>query len=169
VLVATGATLGQSGTSGELDTVQRIAEAITPFLGQFGGKLLFGLGMSGAALVAAIVVSLTAARTLSEMLGRKCSLDHGLLEAPWFYGAYSIALIVCGLIVASGVNLVSLSVGVQVMNALLLPFVLGFLFLLARRLPRPYRLGGFYAVLCAAVIALLSLLAVYSGVAGLFE
>ena len=83
VLVAAAATLGASGHDGELDTVQRIAEAITPYLGNFGGKLLFGLGMAGAALVAAIVVTITAARTLSELLGLKCSLDHDPREAPW--------------------------------------------------------------------------------------
>jgi Mn2+/Fe2+ NRAMP family transporter len=169
ILVAVAATLGQAGQAGDLDTVQRIADAITPFLGEFGGRLLFGLGMTGAALVAAIVVSLTAARTLSEMLGAKCSLDHEVREAPWFYGAYSAALILCGVIVASGVNLVSLSVGVQVMNALVLPFVLGFLFLLARRLPEPYRLQGAHALVCAAIIALSSGFGVYSGVSGLFE
>jgi len=169
VLVATAATLGRSGQAADLDTVERIAEAITPFLGEFGGKLLFGLGMTGAALVAAIVVTLTAARTLSEMLGVKCSLDNKPSEAPWFYGAYAATLIVCGLVVASGLNLVSLSVGVQVMNALLLPFVLGFLYLLARRLPAPFRLRGAHAALCAAVIAVASAFAVYSGLAGLFE
>jgi len=169
VLVATAATLGQSGQAADLDTVERIAEAITPFLGEFGGKLLFGLGMTGAALVAAIVVTLTAARTLSEMLGVKCSLDNKPSEAPWFYGAYAATLIVCGLVVASGLNLVSLSVGVQVMNALLLPFVLGFLYLLARRLPPPFRLRGVHAALCAAVIAVASAFAVYSGLAGLLE
>jgi Mn2+/Fe2+ NRAMP family transporter len=90
-------------------------------------------------------------------------------EAPWFYGAYSAALILCGLIVASGVNLVNLSVGVQVMNALLLPFVLGFLFLLARRLPEPYRLQGSYALVCAAMVAIASGFGVWSGLSGLFE
>ncbi len=169
VLIAAGATLGRDGQGGDLDTVQRIAEAITPYLGQFGGKLLFGLGMAGAALVAAIVVTITAARTLSEMLGVKCSLDHEPREAPWFYGAYTAALIGCGLVVASDVNLVSLSVGVQVMNALLLPFVLGFLFLLARRLPAPHRIRGVYAALCLGVIGVASLFGVYAGVSGLFE
>ena len=82
----------------------------------------------------------TAARTLAEVLGVNHSLDHEPSEAPWFYGAYAAALIVGALVVASGVNLVALSVGVQVMNALLLPIVLGFLFLLARGLPEPYRL-----------------------------
>ena len=52
VLIATAATLGKSGGDHALDTVQEIARAITPFLGNFAGKLLFGLGMLGAALVA---------------------------------------------------------------------------------------------------------------------
>ena len=169
VLVAAAATLGVAGHDGDLDTVERIAEAITPFLGEFGGKLLFGLGLAGAALVAAIVVTITAARTFSELLGVKCSLDHDPREAPWFYSAYTIALVGCAYVVASGVNLVSLSVGVQVMNALLLPPVLGFLYLLARRLPEPHRLQGPYRVVCAGIIVIAAGFGVYSGVAGLFE
>ena len=140
VLIATAATLGKSGGGQALDTVQEISAAITPFLGQIGGNLLFGLGICGAALVATIVVTLAAARTLGEVLGVNHSLDHEVSEAPWFYGAYAAALIAGALVVASGVNLVALSVGVQVMNALLLPIVLGFLFLLARGLPEPWRL-----------------------------
>ncbi len=67
-----------------------------------------------------------------------------------------------------GADLVSLSVGVQVMNALLLPIVLGFLFLLARRLPRPYRLEGAYAWISASLIALTVVFGVYSGISGLW-
>ena len=59
---------------------------------------------------------------------------------------------VCAPVVGSGVNLVSLGVGVEVMNALLLPIVLAFLFQLARRLPAPYRLRGAYAALSGAII-----------------
>ena len=168
VLIATAATLGKATQSGSLDTVQQIAEAITPYLGETTGKLLFGLGLSGAAVVATIVVTLTAARTLSEVLGTKHSLEHEPHEAPWFYGIYSATLIAGALIVASGVNLVSLSVAVQVMNALLLPIVLGFLYLLARRLPKPYRLQGAYAVAVAVVIGATVIFGVYSGLSGLW-
>jgi len=168
VLIATAATLGNAMQSGSLDTVQQIAQAITPYLGETTGKLLFGLGLSGAAVVATIVVTLTAARTLSEVLGTKHSLEHEPHEAPWFYGIYTATLIAGALIVVSGVNLVSLSVGVQVMNALLLPIVLGFLYLLARRLPEPYRLQGAYAVIIAIVIASTVIFGVYSGLSGLW-
>ncbi len=137
VLVATAATLGKAGENAALDTVQQIAQAIIPFLGEGTGRLLFGLGMTGSALVATIVVTLTAARTLGEVLGVKHSLEYAPREAPWFYGFYTVSLAAAGLLVASGANLISLSVGVQVMNALLLPIGLGFLYLLARRLPAP--------------------------------
>lgn len=169
ILVATAATLAGSTRSGSLDTVQQIADAITPYLGEGTGKLLFGLGLSGSAVVATIVVTLTAARTLSEVLGVKHSLEHEPHEAPWFYGIYTVALIAGGLLIVSGVNLVSLSVGVQVMNALLLPIVLGFLYLLARRLPPAHRLQGFYAALVAVAIAATVLFGLYSGIAGIFQ
>jgi Mn2+/Fe2+ NRAMP family transporter len=167
VLVATAATLGTANADAPLDTVQQIAQAITPFLGERTGKLLFALGMTGSALVATIVVTLTAARTLGELLGVKHSLEHAPREAPWFYGIYTASLVAGALLVASGVNLVSLSVGVQVMNALLLPIVLGFLYLLARRLPGPYRLGGAYAAFVAVIILLSAGFGVYAGIAGL--
>ncbi len=169
VLVATAATLGKADTHAALDTVQQIAQAITPFLGEGTGKLLFGLGMTGSALVATIVVTLTAARSLGEVLGVKHSLEHAPREAPWFYGCYTVSLAAGGLLVASGVNLVSLSVGVQVMNALLLPIVLGFLYLLARRLPMPHRLSGGYAIVVALIIALTAGFGVYAGLAGVAE
>src|SRR5215472_6081422 len=163
VLIATAATLYGKTQSGSLDNVQQIAAAMTPYLGETTGKLLFGLGLSGSAMVATIVVTLTAARTLSEVLGVRHSLEHEPAEAPWFYGIYTATLIAGALLIVSGVDLVSLSVGVQVMNALLLPIVLGFLYLLARRLPEAYRLRGTYAVIVAVVIAGAVVFGLYSG------
>jgi Mn2+/Fe2+ NRAMP family transporter len=167
VLIVTAATLAGTTQSGSLDSVQQIAQALTPYLGETSGKLLFGLGLSGSAVVATIVVTLTAARTLGEVLGVKHSLEHEPREAPWFYGIYTATLVAGALVVVSGVNLVSLSVGVQVMNALLLPIVLGFLYLLARRLPQPHRLQGWYAVVVATIIAAAVFFGLYSAIFGL--
>jgi Mn2+/Fe2+ NRAMP family transporter len=167
VLVAAAATLGKAGAGGSLDTVQEISQAITPFLGKGAGEMLFALGMSGAALVAAIVVTLTAARSIGEILGVNHRLEHSPRQAPWFYGTYVAVLVLGGAVVLSGIDLVKLSVGVQVMNTLLLPVVLGFLFLLARRLPAPYRLKGAYAGAVATVIVVTVALGLYSSIAGL--
>lgn len=168
VLIVTAATLGKTGIHAPLDTVQQIADAITPFLGERVGRLLFGMGMVGAALVATIVVTLTAARALGEVLGYRHSLEHTPREAPGFYIVYTLVLVIAATAVASGANLVSLGIGVQVMNALLLPIVLGFLYLLARRLPEPHRLKGVYARTVAITIAITVLLGVYAGIAGIF-
>jgi Mn2+/Fe2+ NRAMP family transporter len=81
---------------------------------------------------------------------------------------FSIILVAGGVLVTSGADLVKLSVAVQVMNALLLPLVLGFLFLLARRaLTGRYRLAGWYAWLAGALIGLTSVFGVFAAASGL--
>lgn len=96
VLIATAATLGKAKIGASLDTVQQIAEAITPFLRESAGKILFAMGIVGSALVATIVVTLTTARTLGEVLGVKHSLNHAPSEAPWYYGKFTASLIAGG-------------------------------------------------------------------------
>lgn len=167
VLVAVAATFGRHGGNSRLDTVQQLSHALTPYLGERNGHLIFALGMLGASLVAAIVVSLTAAWGLGEVTGYKHSLEHHPREAPWFYLVFAVVLVASGLLVSSGINLVDLSVGVEVMNALLLPVVLGFLYALARRaLPSGHRLRGAYAVIVAFTIALTAGLGVWGGLTG---
>ncbi len=163
ILVTVAATIGTHHPGESLDTVQQIAQALTPFLGQTAGRILFALGMVGASLVAAIVVSLATAWGLGEVSGYKRSLEHKPSQAPWFYGVYTGMLVVGGLMVVSGVNLVILSVAVQVMNAALLPIVLGFLYLLAlKALPEPYRLQGRYSIAVGTVVAMTSVLGIYA-------
>jgi len=169
VLVATAATIGRVNPQAPLDTVQQISQTLTPFLGDQLGRGVFALGMSGAALVATIVVSLTAAWGVGEVAGYRRSLADHPREAPWFYGLFTACLVLGGVIVASGQNLVALSVGVQVLNACLLPIVLGFLFALAwRALPETYRLKGAYAVLVGGVMAVTAGFGLYAGIAGIF-
>jgi Mn2+/Fe2+ NRAMP family transporter len=167
VLIATGATIHRANPNASLNDVPQIAHAITPFLGDLMGRVVFAAGMSGAALVATVVVCLTAAWGVGEVAGYKRSLEHHPSEAPWFYGVFSVCLVGGGFLVASGVNLVTLSVAVEVMNALLLPIVLGFLLLLARTaLPPQFRLGGAYGLLVAAVALLTAGVGVYAGLTG---
>ena len=168
VLVAAAATIGQTQPGASLSTIPQIAGALTAVLGTEGGTLLFACGVSGAALLAAIVVSLTVAWGLGEVTGYKRSLEHRPGEAPWFYAAYAAALVISGAFVATGSDPIQLSVAVEVMNALLLPIVLGFLFLLAwKALPEPHRLRGWYAVVVGATIAATAGFGVFAGVSGL--
>ncbi|MGC9260992.1 MAG: NRAMP family divalent metal transporter [Phycisphaerae bacterium] len=170
VLVLTAATIGKTKPDASLNTVQQIATALTPILGSFWGRAVFALGMLGAAWVATIVVSLTAAWGLGEVTGYKRSLANHPFEAPWFYGVYLACLLLGAGIVLSGMNLIRLTVGVEVMNALLLPIVLGFLFMLARKaLPDPWRLKGLYAWVVGGVVILTTVVGVYAGIAGLWK
>lgn len=165
MVIITAATLGKKNPGVALNTVEQISQALVPFLGKTVGEILFALGMLGASLVAAIVVSLTAAWGLGEILGYKRSLEHHPKEAPWFYAVYTFVLILGGLLVTSNINLVSLSVGVEVMNAILLPIVLGFLYLLAvKTLPDAYRLKGIYAVIVAIILGATALFGLVAGV-----
>lgn len=164
LLIAAAATLGKGGP---LETVPQIETAFTATLGIAVGRTVFILGLSGAALVATIVVCLTLAWTIGEMVGVEHSLEHQPSQAPWFYGSLTAMLAAGGGLVASGVNLVSLSVAAGVVNALLLPGVLGLIYLLARvELAGPLRLRGGYAVLVAAAFAITAGVALYAGIAG---
>jgi Mn2+/Fe2+ NRAMP family transporter len=170
VLIATGATIFKTGGGASLQTVQEIAHAIIPFLGDNVGRVVFAAGMTGAAVVATIVVCLTAAWGMGEVAGYKRSLEDHPFEAPWFYGIFSVSLIGGGVLVASGMNLVALSIGVEVMNALLLPIVLGFLYLLSlKALPEPYKLKGAYAWVVGVVVAITAGFGVYAGISGAFS
>lgn len=171
MLVTTAATLWANQEGGvDLNTVEQISDAITPHLGYDAGRILFSLGIVGASLVAAIVVSLTAAWGMGEVTGYRRSLGDGVKQAPWFYVVYAVVLVIGVSVVLSGANLIDVNIFVQVLNALLLPVVLGFLVLLSQRaLPEPYRLKGRYAVVVWSVTGVMCALGVYSGIAGLFQ
>ncbi len=167
VLIAGAATIGRLHANASLNTIGDISKMLVPVLGASVGRVVFGFGTIGAALVAAIVVSLASAWGFGEVTGYRHSLEHHPLEAPWFYGIYTIAVIGGAVVVDLVPNLVALNIGVQVMNALMLPLVLGFLVALAFKALAPeHRLKGPYAWLVVAVSVLTAGLGVYGGIAG---
>ena len=65
-------------------------------------------------------------------------------------------------------NLVWLNIAAQVLNAFLMPLVIGFLVALAMKaLPEPYRLRGWYLGLIVGVSALVSAVGVFGGLQAL--
>jgi Mn2+/Fe2+ NRAMP family transporter len=167
VLIACAATIGRGHPDASLNSVGDMSQALTPFLGTAVGNLVFGLGVLGAGMVAAIVCSLAFAWGLGEVSGYRRSLEYRPLEARWFYGVYAVCVVAGATVVAVWPDLVSLNVGVQVMNALMLPVVLGFLITLAvRALPHARRLRGWYLWLVLAVSALTCALGVFGGLSG---
>ena len=158
-LVLTAATIGKINPSASLDSVEQIADAITPLIGLLGGKILFAVGITSASLIASIVVSLAAAWGVSELLNAGRSFNMSVKEAPGFYFGYACLIIAAGFFVLGDFHLVGLTILVEIVNALVLPIILGFLLLLALRLlPAPMSLKGWEkALLCSIYIALSAL------------
>jgi Mn2+/Fe2+ NRAMP family transporter len=168
VLIAAAASIRPHAPQASLSTVGQMSQAMTPYLGPQIGKLVFGLGVLGAGMVAAIVASLALAWGLGEVSGYKRSLEHHPLQAKWFYSVYTVCVVGGAALVGFYPNLISLNVGVQVMNALLLPLVLGFLVRLAMvTLPEAQRLKGGYLAVVLVVVVITCAFGVLGGVGGL--
>ena len=155
VLILTAATIGKVNPETPLENIQQIANALTPILGNFVGKVLFAVGLTGAALIAAIVVSLATSWAFSEVLNVPCSLNNKWKQAPVFYGFYCGVIIVAAIAVLVGIPLVSLTVAVEIMNSLLLPIVLGFLLALGwKALPDKYKLRKWEKIILVIIYVL---------------
>ncbi|MGO3400539.1 MAG: NRAMP family divalent metal transporter, partial [Lentilactobacillus parabuchneri] len=69
-----------------------------------------------------------------------------------FYVIYTLAHVIGAVLVLANVQLVDMAVGVEVLNALMLPIVLGLLLMLeAKALPAKYRMHGWYRYLVTAL------------------
>ena len=144
VVVVFAATVGLGHRGSSLNTVGEMSQALNPFLGTAGAKFLLAATVLGASMVAALVASLAGAWGISEVFG----WTHTLNEPPSrrsakFYVCYALAHVLGAVIVLSGLSLVDVAIDVMVMNALLLPIVVGFLLVLeARALPSEHRMHG---------------------------
>ena len=167
VLIATAATIGHASPDASLTTVGELSEALTPFLGGGLGRAVFSAGVLGAGMVAAIVATLALAWGVGEIAGYRRSLNLRPTQARAFYGLYAAAVTGCAVLVGVWPNLVSLNVGVQIMNALLLPLVLGFLIALSiRALPPAVQLRGWYRWVVIVVVGVTTVLGVFGGFSG---
>ncbi|MCE4055720.1 NRAMP family divalent metal transporter [Pseudomonas sp. Au-Pse12] len=165
IIIAAAATLG--GQGGGLSSIAQIGEAFGALIGPTWGQAVFVVGLAGGALVATIVVCLSAVWAMGEALGVRHSLEQHPLDAPWFYGAFAMLLIAGALLVGSGIDLIRLSLAVGVLNSLLIPLMLLLLLLLARNvLPAKLRLRGPYGVLVLVTFILTGGLGLYAALSG---
>lgn len=169
IVVAAAAAFNHGAAGrGALDDVGDIALAFVATLGGDAGRVVFALGLGGGAMVAAIVVSLTASWAFGEVLGLRHALSDAPRRRPWYPALAAIALLAAAALVASGANLLTLAIAVGVLNAVLLPVVLGFLFHLAcHALPAELRLCGVRAWATGVVFTLTSGLGLCAALAGL--
>jgi Mn2+/Fe2+ NRAMP family transporter len=96
--------------------------------------MLFAFGLLNASLFAASILPLSTAYTVCEALGFEFGLNKKFREAPIFYWLYTGLLIAgAAIILVPKFPLIRVAVLSQVLNGILLPFVLVFMLLLVNK------------------------------------
>jgi NRAMP (natural resistance-associated macrophage protein)-like metal ion transporter len=130
IVVACAATLHPGGVT--INDAADAARALEPLAGDLAARL-FGVGLIGAALLAASILPLSTAYSVSEFVGREAAVDDTPRQAPLFYGTYGAIIVLgAGLILVPGAPLVSILVVTQILNAVLLLPLLAFMFRISR-------------------------------------
>ncbi|HEX5224714.1 MAG TPA: Nramp family divalent metal transporter [Solirubrobacteraceae bacterium] len=131
VIIATGATLFTHGVH-EIGSAADAARALNPFAGQFA-ETLFGVGLLGASLLAAAILPIATSYVVAESLGYEKGIGRRREEAPVFVGLITAMIVISAIVaVIPGLPVISLLVGVQVVNGVLLPINLFFIWRLSR-------------------------------------
>jgi Mn2+/Fe2+ NRAMP family transporter len=131
IVVACGATLYPKGI--RIEGAEQAALALRPLAGKWAGTL-FAFGLANASLFAASILPLATAYSICEALGFEAGVDKSWSEAPQFNTLYTSMIVIgAGIILIPGVPLFPVLFLSQVLNGLLLPFVLFFVVLLVNR------------------------------------
>lgn len=156
IVIACAATLHPAGVT--IDDGAEAAQALEPLAGSLAATL-FGVGILGAALLAAAIVPLSTAYSLCEAAGHPAGLDVPPRRAPLFYGSFLAALgLAAAIVLIPGLPLVPVLFLTQALNAVLLLAILPFMRALARdrQLLGAQRLGRVGEIATALVIALVA-------------
>ena len=126
IIVACAATLWKHGIR-NINVPADAAQAMKPLAGEFA-SILFAAGLFNASFFAASVLPISTAYSVCEGLGFESGVDKKFKQAPFFYWLYTL-LIVAGAAVVLIPNfpLVTMTILSQVLNGVLLPFVLYFM------------------------------------------
>jgi NRAMP (natural resistance-associated macrophage protein)-like metal ion transporter len=131
IMIATGATLFTHGIH-TIGSAADAAKALNPFAGSYA-EALFAIGLLGASLLACAILPIATSYVVSESLGYEKGIGRRREEAPVFVSIITAMIAIATLVaIIPGVPVISLLVGVQVVNGLLLPINLFFIWRLSR-------------------------------------
>jgi NRAMP (natural resistance-associated macrophage protein)-like metal ion transporter len=130
IVVACAAAVYSNGVvidTSSSEAVTSIAGALTPLAGS-GATAMFAFGLLAASFLGLGVVPLTSAYAACEAFGWETGVDWRMREAPAFYGLmiFFVAFAAIFILVVPGSSLVQIMLTAQIVNCLLLPFVLVF-------------------------------------------
>jgi NRAMP (natural resistance-associated macrophage protein)-like metal ion transporter len=128
IIMLCAVTLFQNGI--KIETAKDAAQALAPLAGAYC-TWLFAFGLLNASLFAASILPLSTAYTICEAFGWESSVNHKFTEAPQFYWLYSLMIFLgAAIILFPNMPLVAIMFYSQVINGMLLPFILIFMLLL---------------------------------------
>jgi Mn2+/Fe2+ NRAMP family transporter len=166
IVVACAAAVFSTGhqvDTNSADAVQQIAKALKPLAGD-GATLLFAVGLLAASFLGLGVVPLTSAYAACEAFGWETGVDWRWREAPAFYGLMIFFVVFAAVFVLlfPKDSLVQLMLTAQMINCILLPFVLVFVMKLSadKQVMGPLVSGRFFLVIGWVGTGLLVLLSV---------
>jgi NRAMP (natural resistance-associated macrophage protein)-like metal ion transporter len=143
-----------------IESAKDAALALAPFAGEYC-TWLFAIGLLNASLFAASILPISTAYTICEAFGWESSLNCKFLEAPQFYGLYSLMVFLgAGIILLPDMPLITIMFYSQVINGAILPVILVFMLLLIndRRIMGEYTNGPVMNVVSWLTVAVLTLL-----------
>jgi Mn2+/Fe2+ NRAMP family transporter len=161
IIVACAATLFAAGRT-QIDTAADAAQALRPLAGEYA-YLLFAAGLFNASLFAASILPISTAYAVCEGLGFESGLDKKFHEAPLFYWLYTALIVLgAGVLLLPRFPLIHVMVLSQVVNGVVLPFVLIFMLLLTndRELMGDYVNGRRFNIVAWATVIVMIVLTI---------
>jgi len=128
IVLATAAALFGSGV--HIDAAADAAVALRPVAGDLS-TTMFGIGLFGASMLAAVIMPVSTAFVICEAFGWESGVGKPVREAPAFFGLFTFVLLVGAVVtLIPGLDLIAVIVGSQYLQGLLLPIVLVFMLVL---------------------------------------
>jgi Mn2+/Fe2+ NRAMP family transporter len=164
IVVSTAATLHKAGI--QISSAADAARALRPLAGRYA-ETLFGIGLFGASMLAAGVLPLATAYSISEALGFEKGVSRSFREAPIFLGTFTFLVAVgAAIAVIPNLPLIRVLLVTQVINGLLLPIVLFAILrlvnnreLMGNRVNGPlYNIGAWLTAIIVTALSLLFIL-----------
>ena len=147
IILVCAETLFKNGV--QVETAKDAALSLAPLAGKYC-TYLFAFGLVNASLFSASILPLSTTYLICEGLGWEVGIDKKFVEAPQFYGFYSLMIFLgAGIILYPDLPLIPIMYFSQVINGMVLPAVLIFMLLLIndKKLMMGYRNGPVFNII----------------------
>ena len=122
IVVSCAATLHVNGV--HIEEAKDAAMALRPLAGAIASQV-FAFGLFIASVFSAAILPLATSFYVCEAFGFEAGIDKKFLEAPQFYSLFTVIILIAVVIILlPNAPLISITIGTQVLNAILLPVVL---------------------------------------------